>query len=172
MYFIHIPKTAGTSISMSLVDNGIMSQCTGKYPMHNTIQEIYDIDFTKPIVTCIRNPYDRFYSLYNYLIKYRVNPAISFEEFARVYKEHYHGTIYTFNTQLHYITIDGSIAVSDILRFEHLEKDWNTFCSKYNLNCKLGHYRLVHKDIPVFTREINAVIEDVFADDIKLWNSL
>ena len=83
MYFIHIPKTGGTSVTRALYKRNLLTPYHKRYPIHTSIRDIDHIDFSKPIVTCVRNPYDRFHSLYNFFIKIRNNQEEIEEEEAR-----------------------------------------------------------------------------------------
>lgn len=171
MYFLHVPKTAGTSISLTLMEANMLTPCRGRFPMHNSMRDMIDPDFSKPVVTCIRNPYDRFYSMYKYFIINSSKLKLSFEEFAKYYKEEYHDTRYYLHTQMYYVTYDDKMIATDILCFENLEEDWKKFCKKYNLNLKLKHLRKNEKESIQYSDYVKSVIEDIFADDIILWNN-
>lgn len=64
--FIHIPKTGGTSIGCSLDGYTI----DGFHKSHVALKNIQDkIDISKfKIITFVRNPIDRFKSIYNFLL--------------------------------------------------------------------------------------------------------
>ena len=59
--FIHIPKTAGTSITMKLTKYGVKTLGN-----HLTAEQILKIYPNIKLFTCIRNPFDRFISAYNF----------------------------------------------------------------------------------------------------------
>jgi len=68
LLFIHVPKTAGTSIEHALFDT--MEKCKSGLAKHSTYNEyktvLPKLDFEKDILkfAVIRNPYDRFFSYY------------------------------------------------------------------------------------------------------------
>ena len=172
MYFIHIPKTAGTSIYNTLRINEILTLFPGKYYRHAPLSQHEEYDDTKPIVTCIRDPYDRFYSMYNFFVKLQFKLKISFKEFASNYKAKYHG-MYPFNTQCYYMKKNDKIMATDILRFEHLEEDWKKFCEKYKLDIELLHMRNVEKiDDIIYDEEIATMVKEIFAEDYELIKNL
>ena len=153
-------------MTRALYKRNLLTPYHKRYPIHTSIRDIDHIDFSKPIVTCVRNPYDRFHSLYNFFIKIKYGLDISFEEFVSKYNKEYHGK-YLYDTQMNYITIDGKIVATDILRFEHLEEDWAKLCKKYKINIELEHVRKVDKTGIVYTHEMKNVMKSIFAEDFK-----
>ena len=66
MYFIHIPKTAGSSVTLWLQENFITSRLAKKHSPPNEINpELVD---GKKSFTIIRNPYERIHSWYYFKI--------------------------------------------------------------------------------------------------------
>ncbi|WP_417698442.1 sulfotransferase family 2 domain-containing protein, partial [Psychromonas sp.] len=64
--FIHIPKTAGTSILMTLIGKDSLKDHSNYYDF----KRINSVKFKKYYKFCfVRNPYDRAVSLYEYLKK-------------------------------------------------------------------------------------------------------
>ena len=69
--FIHIPKNGGSSIWNSLKLSGEGINITPDYA-HRTIKEVetkYKV-IADLYIAQVRNPYDRFYSMYHYLFEY------------------------------------------------------------------------------------------------------
>ena len=69
--FIHIPKNGGSSIWNSLKLSGEGINITPDYA-HRTIKEVekkYNV-VADLYIAQVRNPYDRFYSMYHYLCEY------------------------------------------------------------------------------------------------------
>lgn len=168
MYFVHIPKTGGTSITDSLQRHGYLIPFKSR---HLQLCDVTDLKPDVPIITCIRNPYDRFYSMYTYFIKYQRRSDISFDEFVERYISTYHGS-HIMNTQCSYITVDGTCPVTDFIRFEHLESDWRKVCIKYSMPYDLCHLRDCPIPKPTYNDDAKHLVDHVFADDIKLWKSL
>ena len=177
MYFIHIPKTAGVSIYDNL--NGHLKNLDGHFG-HKSVSQ-YDFEPGYPIVTCIRNPYTRMNSLYNYFIYAPVKLPNTFKEFVLRY-EVLKGRHVVFKTQTEFVKYpDGTCPVTDFIRFEHLENDWAKLCKKHKIENTLKHlneYGVRNKNSngvkPTYSydTEMTHVMERVFADDIKLWKSL
>ncbi|WP_353497684.1 sulfotransferase family 2 domain-containing protein [Vibrio sp. CB1-14] len=81
--FIHIPKSAGQSISLALFND--------KHPGHYSIKKFeWESPKKKEAYfkfTVVRNPWDRLYSAYNYLTKF--TPYKSDQEFSEKYLSEY-----------------------------------------------------------------------------------
>ena len=63
--FIHIPKTAGTTVLNSLR----CSKIDVNYFLHSKLQSINNRGITDSTISCVRNPFDRIYSFYYYFSK-------------------------------------------------------------------------------------------------------
>lgn len=145
--FIHVPKTGGKSFYTSLINYGL----SRPYTKHSTA--LHYTNNTKqvlPIVTLVRNPFIRIYSLYNYL-KFRREfdtQFVTFERFVRKPKSygHYFDSVERNPLQLETWVkdLDGNILVNDFIRMEYMQEDWSRVCSNYNLPEVLT--RLNHKD--------------------------
>lgn len=128
---IHIPKTAGSSISRWMVRN-----CGGKWVAKNThgskhatkarAQQLLKTDLGTTIA-CIRNPWERFVSGYFYYKQRAKKPnfveKLTFEEYVRHER---HGCVdrpcsYYFDH------------VDILLRYENLEKDFLKVQEHFNL---------------------------------------
>ena len=143
LYFIHIPKNAGTSFILELCENNVS---------HKTITE-YDKKLWDKTVAIVRNPYTRLISLYNYAkleksywhsldnsteygihVLYNYCNSHTFEEFivdlcANNKFEDSYNNYYSFEDvvhvapQHHWILTPEKKIVSKILRFENLNED-------------------------------------------------
>ena len=154
--FVHIQKTAGLSITDSLM------QIAGTQSLgyqHSFINLLDLHQYSGYFKFCfVRNPYDRLVSWYNMMINHGVDNDFSrymmkgrnFSEFLDrteiIYeadpKEKANGEYpksIAFN-QLDYITDrEGKIAVDFIGRFENLENDFRLICLRLDIPFRLGH---------------------------------
>ncbi len=185
LIFIHIPKTAGKSIRELLRQERSYKYVKG----HPTFDEILKINpkllYTKQSFCVVRNPFDRFVSLYrhgsneialkklfgkNYLkIKDQVS---TFEKF-----------IHNFNPPKRWIgrsiftpQKDWSNNVANIFRFENLEEIIN-FLDKNNFKGKLPHINATNFDInnkysyrKYYNQATKNLIRDKFEEDLNYFN--
>ena len=63
--FIHIPKTAGVSISKALTDANALKPGYG-FTHNKAIDVLKLTDDNSPVLCVVRNPYDRLYSIYEF----------------------------------------------------------------------------------------------------------
>jgi chondroitin 4-sulfotransferase 11 len=183
--FIHIQKTAGTSIS-SVLD----PFCEDSYPslkhwsaariMEKFGSEIWENYFK---FTFIRNPYERLLSWYNMIDKTRCNPN------PNPFHEHIHKNTRSFSdfiamkdgflsrkgvppqriSQFQILSVDDRIAVDFVGRYENLVGDFNYVCAKLNIGEKvLPHLNKYDRDdwVDCYTdemiREVNLFAREDF----------
>jgi hypothetical protein len=168
--YLHIPKTAGTSILCSLFNVGIDQDemidrtslpleyqrkyligedgdfiRTNHYPLYEISKIINNIsDFF--IFTFVRNPFDRLVSEYYYQ---RFNKALPFNDYVL----HIVKTAFECNKleewfsfhlmpQIDFISINGKIRCDFLGRFESLQKDYFKVCKLLNIEYSLlPHYK-------------------------------
>jgi len=87
--FIHIPKNGGSSIWNSLKLSGEGINITPDYA-HRTIKEVEEkYNYLAELyISQVRNPYDRFYSMYHYLYEYtqkRIDGALPLKGQPKTY---------------------------------------------------------------------------------------
>lgn len=155
--FVHIQKTAGSSISYVLKNvNG-----TSIYrPQHTRIKDI-DINFNRYFKFCfVRNPWDRLVSWYNMHSKARViipfqqylmNDSKGFSDYIRrINVINCSNTLksLSFNQLDYMVDKNGVLRMDFIGRFENIDDDFNVICKKLNLpNSSLPHVNgFDHKD--------------------------
>lgn len=165
MYFVHIPKTGGMSISRALD-----STCEFE---HKTVS---DSEFKSgiPVITCVRDPYTRMISMYKFFRHYPVELPDTFKEFVLQYETIKDKHI-VYKKQVDYIYYpDGSCPITDFIKFENLSKDWSNLCKKYKFENTLKHLNGGGRKKIVFEYDDDMirVMEKVFAEDLKLWRSL
>jgi len=173
--FIHIPKTAGSSIyrSLGLEDVQHMSQ-------KNIIKkQCKDLDHKKMFKFAFtRNPWDRFLSLYFYMFqgpdwqKEKVRNVINFPTFARLYYNDY--TIVGhrvwevhYKPQIEWLDLES---IDFIGRFESLQEDFNTVCDRINVPRKklLHQNKTKHKHYSeYYNKKTRDMIAEKYAKDIE-----
>jgi hypothetical protein len=143
LIFVHINKTAGTSINNAL----------NKRKLHLTVKEIIELigekEFNKATTfTICRNPYNRVYSMYRH--RTRTNQCdmktspIPFNEwvercFSSTPDPFYRNPqLKMFAPQVEWLQDKkGRVRVSEILRFESLSEDWQRLAIKFELPSEL-----------------------------------
>jgi hypothetical protein len=161
--FIHIPKTAGSSIYRALMqfndapdtnENrhfdllticeryahlGFHSGCAAKQNHNKTNHNLGPLGhFFK--FAFVRNPWDRVVSMYCYRLHNRELPdKLSFRQFVMKRNEYPFGL---YREQVNFLENQkGELAVDFIGRFENLQEDWDTVQSRIGLKRKLGHLK-------------------------------
>jgi len=93
LFFIHIPKTGGTSVEKILMDHGCSISListtgsvfvNGHTPQHITFREIQELGLDKNrfrFFAVIRDPLERIISEYNYLLEKRPDISAHFHDF-------------------------------------------------------------------------------------------
>lgn len=177
--FIHIPKTAGTSITRWLDEDIITQNCHHTVRQYSEIlQDQYPSFFKFAIV---RNPWDRMLSLYKYYMSY---------DLVAVHKTYQHNLLkapkkepfltwlkkmdghkFVGRTQLSFLTDgDNNTNVDFVGKFENLEADLITISNKiqiplpptmfHELPTKHKHYR------DEYDEETKNMVDIAFKDDI------
>lgn len=203
--FLHIPKTAGTSIGQHFyneyyngtslnqslhLDFGYLDKYTS-YRIHfdNLNEEILKNYF---VFTVVRNPYDRFISLYKFDKEIK---SINFDDFCSNFKKKYENsfgklekidetpkdmkfisdkiykninsisqTDYLRGTYTDYI--DKFPYINKILKFENLENDFKEVCDILKISDKLPHLNKRKYDVEVSLSELNKNrIYEMFEED-------
>tara|TARA_Y100000034_G_scaffold34572_1_gene42421 strand:- start:1657 stop:2235 length:579 start_codon:yes stop_codon:yes gene_type:complete len=176
--FIHIPKSAGYAIARCLDE--VNSLVEGYGYTHSSAKDIIKPSHYSlyPILAVVRNPYDRLYSLYNFYSQKRdvISPSISFKKFILNYPNKYYKTHFRYNNCYDFIQKDNQLITTDILFFENLSNDYNSFCKKYNIknNLKVMNYndkkiRKIDKS-KLYTNEMRKIVEEIFKKDFKVFN--
>ncbi len=146
--FIHIPKTAGMSLSHTeLVRSSSAKIHPLKGPITEKIEELGAEEFFK--FAFVRNPWDRFFSLYNYFHNmdeshqfYKYNhhflPEVkkfkTFDEFCLAFPTLRLRNNFHFYRQTEYVLDAAGRRVTDFLgRYENLQKDAQRLCRQLEL---------------------------------------
>lgn len=199
--FIHIPKTAGTSIRRWFKETyGKIDDLIHAPVSHPTMTQLVK---SMPSFTIVRNPYDRAYSFYKYrkqilelhvanrpsyvpeleiwnkgfdawIENYLEKPWTIFDGNLKIYYPGGEGDLAPWANMVDYITLDNKIVVDNIVRIEHLEKDFQIIKdithSRHNIPHKnksksqMGHYSTVYTP---FSRKI---VERLYEKDLNTFN--
>jgi hypothetical protein len=179
--FIHIPKTAGTSLVKSIYGD---VSAEG----HRNIEfykNIFSNDFPHFFKFCfVRNPYDRLHSSYKFLQKGGMNKHdakafdihlkkyADFEDFVlngltkELLKEIIH-----FIPQTHFICNDKGLVLVDFIgKFENLKQDIGKLEKELNLEIILPHLNSNKKEhyLSVYTDEMLEKVKEFYVDDFKI----
>ena len=168
--FIHINKTAGTSISTSIYQDSKLHLTAREYFAlvgKNNWNVSYKFSF-------VRNPYDRAVSLFEYRRKSgRTN--LSFEKWV-------HHTFGVLNStpeldspkmlmpQTEWIKVDNAPALDFIGRFENLNEDWKEVSKILNISNQLPHLNKSQRDShykSYYNADSRKIIEKYFKVDLE-----
>jgi len=166
LIFIHIPKTAGTSIERVLGGGGHLGILPIKeYFDRNAFQGEKFEDYFK--FTFIRNPWDRLVSYFFYFGGKEKN-------FKRYVMEELDLKDITRMPQYKFICDNKkNIMVDYIGRFENLSNDWKVICDKINIPIKELPIarKSEHKNYRFYyDKETKDRISKLYKEDIKLFN--
>ena len=156
--FFHLPKNAGSSIATWLTDNvnGEEYMDDFRHASPQSLKPMFD-DFGWTFC-CVRNPWDRTVSWYNFFRGQGKMP-ISFEE--------YMDRIIQGETSAKYVRpITGQIRIANnvdyVMRYENLLEDFKVIQDK--VNC---HVPLIHTNKSKRTRYIDYYTKDKHIDWIR-----
>lgn len=137
--FIHIPKTAGTSVVNWMTKNNITfklgrySEKKGYTKTHSTAL-FWKNKYPKKetyMFSVVRNPYTRLVSYYRYIKKVDPNFLLTWDEFVDT-KYNLFDFHFPWTTQIHYVgDKKNNIIVNKIIYFENLENDLQHFFKIY-----------------------------------------
>ncbi len=165
--FVHIPKTAGSSISKILKEKDL-DNWNRKWPRHHDpysyLKEANLIDDKVFSFAVVRNPYTRTYSCYKQYNKTN-QTDISFAEYLENIKQ---GKISTMSPLLHipqsfYIVDQNTVQVERVYKFEslkELEDELGWTLGFYNV----GNY-VVESYIEDYTDKEIKMVQDFYSSD-------
>lgn len=190
--FVHIPKTAGTSIEyllgfkerdINILRTGwensvkiggciyVPQHLTSRHLMdHPTSQNYWDEYYTFSVV---RNPYDRILSEYYGHVLRDNKKKFSNNEFKKwfldkvIKQESCH-----YIPQSNFIIEDGEVLVEDVFKFESLQSEINILKKKLNIKEELPHKNKSNNNnkIIILNKENKNIIYDLYREDFINFN--
>ena len=186
--FIHIPKTAGTSIEASLGMHGDLDY-VGIKPYINQrknqdtlfgvgLQHLTALQVKRKIknyddyykFTFVRNPWSRFVSamIFNGSLRSNLKSNLTKSEFKKNMQD-INYSMGHFKCQLDYIEHDGNLLVDFVGRFENLHEDYSHISSVLGVNLTLEHrMKTEHKHYTeYYDDETRQIVAEKYARDIE-----
>lgn len=179
--FIHITKTAGTSVTRTL--NCYTVKESGQ-PKHRTALQIIDEIGQKKYDSAfkcsfIRNPWDRMLSYYRFKREVQRNvPYLKTENFndwilGSVFREQLLADQYLGRCQVDWlVNAEGKIDTNFIGRYENLLSDFEELCKQIKVTPKKPLSKIVVSGAPVnyrdiYTFESKAIVDALYQRDIE-----
>lgn len=177
--FIHVPRTAGGSISAALYsgeDKGHFSSRAFMAWDRDKFLSFYKFCF-------VRNPYDRLVSAYFRVVTnpnsgqtmrfadHLIRPRGSFENFVLCLEDYrYRVKVFShphFFPQLDLVGVGGMIPMDFVGRFENLNEDFSTLTSRLGANVQLDmHNATPHDDFrEMYSRKSAEVVRRLYEKD-------
>lgn len=171
--FYHIPKTAGTSLHTVLkryaVGPHVNEPHLTRVRSHVGVEPTWDKYkggeyFSFAIV---RNPYDRMFSLYNFLKRRRVIKETLEEFINKMDRE---------PSQFKLLNYNGVVPLSFVGKFENLEEDFNFIADKINIKERYKNLPKLFKAVnngnykEQINNELKAIIDEKHHDDFINFN--
>ena len=183
LIFLHIYKTAGTTLRKALMDIDRNYKEIGYG--HADYSEIYPEIEDNKVFSVVRNPYNWIYSLYQYAKTYNSHPfhiycaTHNFEQFVFWYFKNIEilsrsGVNGKLQTQTEYLSINGEIKVDYILKMENLEVEFNHLLSIYReTSISIGRFNCTPYEIIDFStlkKETIDIINEKYHQDFINFN--
>lgn len=184
--FVHIPKSAGTSIMNSLSSLPGNASHWLASTKHETLAEFEQAVASRRSLldrllgrspqgffrfAFVRNPWDRMASIYRYLVEHRPRPEIdgvsSFKDFLRQARDGvaWIRSLYSMKPQVDYFTTDDGMLRIDFLgHFEHLGEDLEAIARRLGVSVQLPHLNQSSNHRRDYRREYDSEMIDIVAD--------
>ncbi len=175
--FIHINKTAGTSIG-NAIGLDVKQHLTAKEVISRVGQEQWDSAYK---FTFVRNPWDRAVSLYEYRRKKNktqiATKGIEFTEWVNyVFSDHpdpyFHNNPKSFQPQVEWLKDDnGRVTVDFVGRFESINKDFDRIKELTGSSANLPHLNASKRTSyqSYYDADTRALVHHWFHQDIALF---
>ena len=173
--FIHINKTGGSSIELAL--RIPLEHKTAREKIDEIGRRVWDRKLSFAVV---RNPWDKVVSQFHYTVKTRQaglgEKYIAFGDWVRAaYRDRdplYCDYPSMFNPQRDWLVDeDDQLAVNRILRFENLEKDFESLMVELGMDTRLPHVKVSNRKSyrEYYDDSTAEIVADVFAPDLELF---
>lgn len=182
--YVHIPKTAGTSVSFSLFGNLAWG--------HHKIRD-YEKIFTRRTINhylkfaFVRHPQTRLYSAFSFLKKggstskdsnwarKNLDMYNDFDSFVQLWVNETNIFDYVHFIPQYQFLIDSEdkMRIDFIGKFEQLESDYEKICRKLNINAKLMRKNITKETVGkqmVVSNKSEDIIRDVYRKDFEVFN--
>ncbi|TWH76307.1 sulfotransferase family protein [Azomonas agilis] len=179
--FIHIPKCAGKSLSLSLFNDTEMGQ--GHLPLNWYLQLFPEFSESAFKFSIVRDPLDRAYSAYCYLLKSTIpldQPMKKMLEGFRSFDHFIDYWLYPdnivrqihFTPQYQFLTNTlGKINIDFIGRYETLDQDFKKICKTLNICVPLKYVnKSVKTGIYPISNSTREKIRTVYQRDYELFS--
>lgn len=177
--FIHIPKAAGSSVGKALIG----TDKVGHYPYY--MYEIMDLSKFRRYkkFSVVRNPYDRVYSAYNYLMtggkgdadrkvgEYIKERSSSFEDFClNVLDENFANRNIHFVPQVKFLFDNKKLMVDRVIKLEQLDDELGSLSEWFGVDLVLPKYNVVNNTgrKPEISSGLKDKLFRIYRDDFDL----
>ena len=171
--FYHIPKTAGTSLHTVLkryavgphVNEPHLTRVRSHVGVEPTWDKYKGSEYFSFAI--VRNPYDRMFSLYNFLKRRRVIKETLEEFIHKMDRE---------PSQFKLLNYNGVVPLSFVGKFENLEEDFNFIADKINIKERYKNLPKLFKAVnngnykEQINNELKAIIDEKHHDDFINFN--
>ncbi len=186
-FFIHVPKTAGKSLRLSLFGH----EHGARHCSASHLKRCYGSQWNTFFTFClVRNPYDRLYSAYRYLcsggnqqksdrqfLTKELSNTHSFEEFVCGWLNADKAYAYThFIPQYEFIYQGGICLLDHVGKFENIEQEYSILHARLSLTGTLVHTnssgspKRITDYADMYSTEMARQVEKIYADDFRLFN--
>ena len=171
--FYHIPKTAGTSMYSVFKQYGVSAHVNEfhwtRVRSHTAVEHTWDKYKGNEYFSfaIVRNPYDRMFSLYNFLKRRRVIKETLEEFINKMDRE---------PSQFKLLNYNGVVPLSFVGKFENLEEDFNFIADKINITERYKNLPKLFKAVnngnykEQINNELKAIIDEKHHDDFINFN--
>lgn len=181
LLFVHIPKTAGVSISRALVEGDRQHPLCIK-SKHETAAAFIarngaEAFQSRHTFSVVRHPLNRFLSQYAFMKKHedkwpQFKALRSPDDFVDAIERNDPNIIIRIEQALPqhaYITLDGTICVDDVLRHEAIESEFAAFCVKVGLPPRpLPHANKTRAGLSPSQR-VKDFVSQYYSEDFRLF---